>query len=155
MTIETRVEILDSSHTQHLLEHFMGLSDVDRRFRFSSCMISTVEDYVRKLDFTRDKVFGAWTSSAILVGVGHLYFFENTKVAHICMSIDPGFRGFGYGQILLEHAKKITKAYNCIQLKITCSSFNTPMIRFANKNKFCRVACSDNEWEGVLQLSQD
>jgi len=151
MTIsDTRVEILESSHRQYLLEHFMGLSESDRQFRFCSCMKSTVEDYLSKIDFTRDRVLGAWNGDSVLVGVGHLYFLEKHKVAYICLSVDSHFRGLGYGQILIEHAKKITRACCYPKLKILCSNLNTPIISLASKSGFCMVSCKDSEWEGAL-----
>ncbi|MCE5293534.1 MAG: GNAT family N-acetyltransferase [Chlamydiales bacterium] len=150
--LETRVEILNSSHRPGILKHFMGLSEIDRKFRFNSNLVSSVEDYLKKMDFINDRVLGILHESSFPVAVGHLYFYESQSKAYVCLSVDPCFRKLGYGKILLTEAKKVAQELKFEKLIITCSSFNRPMLTLAEKNGFRMISCRDYEWEGGISI---
>src|SRR5438128_1691961 len=70
-----RVNELSERERRRLLMHFLALDKDDRLLRFGSTLPDElITQYVQKLNFSRDKVFGVYDSSFRLVGVGHLAF---------------------------------------------------------------------------------
>ncbi|MBS0634967.1 MAG: GNAT family N-acetyltransferase [Verrucomicrobia bacterium] len=153
MSFTARLEILDSSHLQHLTQHFFRLSVHDRQLRFkNACTDETLLSYINSIDFVRDKILGIWSGERTLVAVGHLTFYN--RVADISLSVNLEHRRFGYGQFLLEQAKLLTQQHRCTELKVSCLRANSSMIFLASKNGFS-INCQndeDVEWEGSCSL---
>src|SRR5690242_11122879 len=75
------VKTLSERDRRRVLRHFMVLDSSDRLLRFGSMLPDErVADYVNKLDFANDIVFGVVNGMFQLVGVGHLAF--TSKEAH-------------------------------------------------------------------------
>ena len=56
-----------------LARHFLGLGAEDRRLRFGVALPDQgVNDYVARIDFERDVVFGVFDHELRLAGAGHL-----------------------------------------------------------------------------------
>jgi hypothetical protein len=75
------VKALSERDRRRVLRHFMALDGNDRLLRFGSVLPDEqVANYVGKLDFANDIVFGVYNRMFQLVGVGHLAF--TSREAH-------------------------------------------------------------------------
>ena len=92
-----------------LIEHFLSLPPEDIYLRFGHVMnVAGRIDYVEKMDFEHDVVFGVYGDVLQLVGVAHLARSDNA--AEFGISVLRGSRGPGVGTALL--ARAITHARN-------------------------------------------
>ncbi len=97
-----------------LTEHFLALGGEDRRLRFGMAISDHgVTDYVARMDFERDAVFGVFDDDMHLAGVGHLARGEG--FAELGVSVLPAHRGLGLGAALLTRAEgrctQLVRAY--------------------------------------------
>ncbi|HKS58994.1 MAG TPA: hypothetical protein VJS12_27135, partial [Steroidobacteraceae bacterium] len=69
------VRELSSADRERLLSHFLALDEDDRLLRFGQVVPDhVIENYVRNINFSNDKVFGVFGNALELVGVGHLAY---------------------------------------------------------------------------------
>ena len=69
------VKQLHERDRRRMMKHFLTLEKSDRLLRFGSALPDElVAQYVQKMDFSRDMVYGVYNSLFKLVGVGHLAF---------------------------------------------------------------------------------
>jgi GNAT superfamily N-acetyltransferase len=86
-----------------LAAHFLALDAEDRRLRFGLPISdAVVTDYVGRIDFARDAVFGVFDDELNLAGAAHLARAEDH--AELGVSVLPAHRGRGVGAALLERA---------------------------------------------------
>ena len=106
-----KILVKQLSHIERaaLIEHFQSLPPEDIYLRFGNAMnVAGRIDYVEKMDFEHDAVFGVYGDALQLVGVAHLAHTD--KAAEFGISVLRGSRGLGVGTALLERA--ITHARN-------------------------------------------
>ena len=69
------VKELRERDRRRMLKHFLELEDRDRLLRFGSILPDEqVENYVKRIDFSHDMVFGVYNRMFKLMAVGHLAF---------------------------------------------------------------------------------
>src|SRR5690348_570875 len=91
------------SERPELYEHFLSLGMHDRRLRFGTPLRdATVREYVARLDFEQDAVFGVLDDELRLLGVAHVA--RSPSFAELGVSVLEGFRGRGIGGALLARA---------------------------------------------------
>lgn len=131
------VRELTAGDRDQLLTHFLALGADDRLLRFGQAAPDhVIENYVRSLDFTRDKVFGVFDHELDLVGVGHLAYLPadgNGRTAELGVSVLECSRGMGVGSKLFERAAIHSRNTRVTTLYMYCLSRNTTMMHIAKK----------------------
>ncbi len=96
---------LDASNRPALLAHFLALNREDRRMRFGFIARDTsVERYVKDIDFEQDAVFGVQSGETgrQFDGIAHLAFARHH--VEIGVSVLEQARGQGIGSALVSRA---------------------------------------------------
>jgi RimJ/RimL family protein N-acetyltransferase len=131
------VRELTAADCDPLLAHFLSLKDEDRLLRFGQAAPDRViENYVRSIDFARDKVFGVYDDALELVGVGHLAYLPaegEQRTAEFGVSVLESSRGRGVGSKLFERAAMHGRNTRVTTLYMYCLSRNTTMMHIAKK----------------------
>jgi GNAT superfamily N-acetyltransferase len=128
----TTVQRLDQRARRALGEHFLELSTEDRRLRFGSSLSAEgIAQYVDRIDFERDAVFGVHDSSLALVGAAHLAFLADH--AELGLSVLPEHRGCGVGSALFERAAAHARNRSVPRLYMHCLSENAAVVHIARK----------------------
>ena len=140
------VKALGKHDRRRVLRHFMVLDSNDRLLRFGSMLPDErVADYVGKLDFVNDIVFGVYNRVFQLVGVGHLaftskaahpdaiHYTDKEKVAEFGVSVSKSARGQGVGTRLFERAAIHCRNSDVDTLYMQCLSSNRTMMHIAKK----------------------
>lgn len=105
------VRQLHERHRPRVLDHLLAFNDSDRQLRFGQVAGDhLLGQYVARLDFTHDQVFGIFDSQLQLVAMAHLAFDESTQLAEFGVSVQAHLRGRGIGGRLFERA--VTQARN-------------------------------------------
>lgn len=134
-----------------LLEHFLALGGEDRRLRFGVGLSDHgVRDYVERIDFDRDAVFGVFDDDMRLAGVGHLA--RGDGFAELGVSVLPAHRGQGMGGALLARVHTHARNWGVPTLFMHCLSENGAMMHLARKQGM-RIASERGETDAYLELS--
>lgn len=133
-----------------LLAHFLALNAEDRRLRFGVGLSDHgVGDYVERIDFARDAVFGVFDDEIRLAGVGHLA--RGDGFAELGVSVRPLHRGRGMGAALLARSHTHARNWGVPTLFMHCLSENGAMMHLARKQGM-RIAAERGEADAYLQL---
>ena len=138
------VKELRERDRRRMVKHFIGLEDSDRLLRFGTMLPDEqVENYVNRIDFSRDMVFGVYNRMFKLVAVGHLAFAprdesksaitEKDRVAEFGVSVSRSARGLGIGSKLFERAAIHCRNNDVDTLYMHCLSSNKTMMHIAKK----------------------
>ena len=138
------VKELRERDRRRMLKHFLELEDRDRLLRFGSILPDEqVENYVKRIDFSRDMVFGVYNRMFRLMAVGHLAFAprdesrsgvtEKERVAEFGVSVSKAARGMGVGSKLFERAAISCRNNDVDTLYMHCLSSNKVMMHIAKK----------------------
>ncbi|MGV8897960.1 MAG: GNAT family N-acetyltransferase [Burkholderiaceae bacterium] len=140
------VKELSERDRHRILRHFLALDDADRYLRFGMRLKDEmVTQYVDRLDFARDTIFGVYNSKFKLVGVGHLAFAPRDahpdsvsatlkeRVAEFGVSVNAIGRGQGVGSKLFVRAAIHCRNADVDTLYMHCLSSNQVMIHIAKK----------------------
>ncbi len=140
------VKELSERDRHRILRHFLALDDDDRYLRFGMRLKDEmVTQYVDRLDFSRDTIFGVYNSKFKLVGVGHLAFAPREafpesvsatlkdRVAEFGVSVNAIGRGQGVGSKLFVRAAIHCRNADVDTLYMHCLSSNQVMIHIAKK----------------------
>jgi GNAT superfamily N-acetyltransferase len=134
-----------------LLAHFLALDAEDRRLRFGVGLSDHgVNDYVARMDFDRDAVFGVFDDAMYLAGVGHLA--RGDGFAELGVSVLPAHRGRGMGGALLARTHVHARNWGVPTLFMHCLAENSAMMHLARKQGM-RIAASRGEADAYLELS--
>jgi RimJ/RimL family protein N-acetyltransferase len=146
------VQKLSSVQRPELLRHLKTLPAEDRRLRFGTYMMdAALEQYVNRIDFTHDKVFGIFGHDMSLVGMAHLALDHDQHYAELGLSVAPAHRGNGYGLALLNRGKlsAVTRGYTTLFMH--CLAENRIMIHLARKAGL-KIVTDQGEVDAHLQL---
>lgn len=140
------VKQLHERDRRRMMKHFLNLEKSDRLLRFGSALPDElVAQYVQKMDFSRDMVYGVYNSLFKLVGVGHLAFApkdtspaksvvtDKEQVAEFGVSVSKSMRGMGVGSKLFERAAIHCRNNDVDTLYMHCLSSNKTMMHIAKK----------------------
>lgn len=133
-----------------LADHFLALGGEDRRLRFGVGLSDHgVRDYVERIDFDRDAVFGVFDDDMRLAGVGHLAHGDG--FAELGVSVLPAHRGRGMGGALLARAHTHARNWGVPTLFMHCLSENGAMMHLARKQGM-RIVAERGEADAYLEL---
>jgi len=134
-----------------LAAHFLALNAEDRRLRFGLPISdASVADYVERIDFGRDVVFGVFDDELNLAGAAHLARAEDH--AELGVSVLPAHRGRGIGGTLLERAHTHARNWGIGTLFMHCLTENAAMMHLARKQGM-RIAAASGEADAHLELA--
>lgn len=134
-----------------LAAHFLALDAEDRRLRFGLPISdAVVTDYVGRIDFARDAVFGVFDDELNLAGAAHLARAEDH--AELGVSVLPAHRGRGVGAALLERAHTHARNWGIGALFMHCLTENAAMMHLARKQGM-RIAAASGEADAHLELA--
>jgi GNAT superfamily N-acetyltransferase len=133
-----------------LAVHLLALDAEDRRLRFGLPVSdATIREYVERIDFGRDAVFGVFDDELNLAGAAHLARAE--EHAELGVSVLPAHRGRGIGGALLERAHTHARNWGIGTLFMHCLTENAAMMHLARKQGM-RIAAASGEADAHLAL---
>ena len=133
-----------------LLTHFLALGADDRRLRFGVGLSDHgIGEYVERIDFDRDAVFGVFDDEMRLAGVGHVA--RGDGFAELGVSVLTEFRGKGMGGALLGRAHTHARNWGVPTLFMHCLAENAAMMHLARKQGM-RIVAEHGEAEAYLEL---
>lgn len=134
-----------------LAAHFLALDAEDRRLRFGLPISdASIADYVERIDFGRDVVFGVFDDELNLAGAAHLARAEHH--AELGVSVLPVHRGRGIGAAMLERAHTHARNWGIGTLFMHCLTENAAMMHLARKQGM-RIAAASGEADAHLELA--
>ena len=138
-------------------QHLLGLGERDRYLRFGyAANDRQILNYVEKLNFERDQVFGIFNRKLELIAMAHLAYpedFATAGFAEFGVSVAPHARGRGYGSRLFDRAAIHAVNDGVKTLYIHALSENTAMLKIARKAGAV-VERSGSESEAHLNLPE-
>jgi GNAT superfamily N-acetyltransferase len=115
-----------------LYAHFLSLAAQDRRLRFGAALgDAAVRQYVARIDFDQDVLFGVLDEELRLLGVAHVA--RSPAFAELGVSVIDGFRGRGIGGSLLARAHLRARNWGVGALFMHCLTENAAMMRLARR----------------------
>ena len=139
-----------------VLQHLLSLGEHDRYLRFGFAANDwQIENYVDKLNFRRDQVFGIFNRKLELIAMAHLAYpedFATAGFAEFGVSVAPHARGRGYGSRLFDRAAIHAVNDDVKTLYIHALTENTAMLKIARKAG-ATVERDGSESEAYLKLS--
>ncbi|MDH4094999.1 MAG: GNAT family N-acetyltransferase [Betaproteobacteria bacterium] len=130
--------------------HLRRLDAEDRRLRFGLAVAdAAIDDYVARIDFDRDAVFGVFDDALDLAGAAHLA--RGDDQAELGVSVLPACRGRGVGAALLARAHLHARNWGIGALFMHCLAENAAMVHLARKQGM-RIVSESGEADAHLAL---
>lgn len=130
--------------------HLRQLDAEDRRLRFGLAIAdAAIDDYVARIDFDRDVVFGVFDDDLRLAGAAHLA--RSCDQAELGVSVLPAHRGRGVGEALLARAHVHARNWGIGALFMHCLAENAAMMHLARKQGM-RIVAESGEADASLAL---
>ncbi|WP_409017989.1 GNAT family N-acetyltransferase [Caballeronia sp. LZ035] len=150
------VRELSSADRERLLSHFLALEEDDRLLRFGQVVPDhVIENYVRNINFSDDKVFGVFGDALELIGVGHLAYLPaegDKRTAEFGVSVLESARGRGVGSKLFARAAMRSRNTHVSVLYMHCLSRNSTMMHIARKSGM-KIEYAYGEADAYLSLA--
>ena len=131
------IRSIGPNHRQRIAEHLLALEPNDRYLRFGyMAKDEQVQQYVDKLDFERDEIFGIYNRKLELIATAHLAYSTNPQLkscAEFGVSVRKSARGRGYGSRLFDRAVIHARNDGVDMMFIHALSENTAMLKIARK----------------------
>lgn len=130
--------------------HLLVLDNEDRRLRFGVVLPDqAIRDYVARISFERDAVFGVFDDELCLIGAAHLARCDTH--AELGISVLPAWRGAGLGTVLLARSHTHARNWGIRRLFMHCLTENAAMVHLARKEGMS-IAASSGEADAWLEL---
>jgi len=102
------IRSLGMNHRGRIAQHLKALNPHDRYFRFGfAASDDQIQQYVDRLDFDRDEIFGIYNRHLKLIAMAHLAYSNSVHrdaSAEFGVSVLEHVRGRGYGARLFDRA---------------------------------------------------
>jgi RimJ/RimL family protein N-acetyltransferase len=154
------IKELVASDRPLVLHHLTSLGPEDRYLRFGNPVgDSVIADYVERIKFDRDTVFGVFDDRLELVAMGHFARMPDsepvadvaTGVAEFGLSVSESARGQGIGTALFVRAATHARNLGVAILFMHCLAQNRAMMRIARKAGM-EVTLDHGEADAYLKL---
>ena len=150
MTDTTTTVRLGELDRPALATHFLALDREDRRLRFGAPIADeALRDYVARIDFERDGLFAVQDERLQVVAAVHIA--TTGQAAELGLSVLPGARARGYGNVLFRRAVTFLRNRGAAEVFVHCLAENGAMMHLARKNGM-RVSHSAGESDARLAL---
>jgi GNAT superfamily N-acetyltransferase len=141
---------LQRHERESVAHHFLALSPKDRVLRFGAAVSEhAIRDYVGRIDFDRDVVFGVLDARGALIGAGHLA--RTHTFAELGLSVLPGHRRLGIGSALVSASCLRCHEWGVRELFMQCAATNVAMRNLAHKHGM-RVLMDGSEVDAFLPV---
>jgi len=148
--VATMTVRLRETNRAELVAHFLSLEGEDRRLRFGSFIADAgIHEYVARIDFERDGVFAVQDDDLKLVGVVHAAF--SAKNAELGLSVLPGYRAQGVGNVLFARAVMHLRNRGAREVFVHCLTENAAMMHISRKHGM-RLVQEGSESEARLKI---
>ncbi len=149
------IRSLGPGHRGKIAAHLLALEPHDRYLRFGyMASDAQVLQYVEKLNFERDEVFGIFNRWLELIAMAHLAFSDqpgSTACAEFGVSVAKRARGRGYGARLFDRAVMHARTEGVELLFVHALSENQAMLKIA-RNAGATLERDGTETEAHLRL---
>ena len=126
------VQRLTEGSRPELSRHFLSLGREDVRLRFGVVIpAAAIAEYVERIDFDADAVFGVHDEELALTAVAHVAFTDD--MAELGVSVLPASRRRGIGAALVARAAEHARNRRTQRLYMHCLAENAVMIRIAQR----------------------
>ena len=155
--ISTPIKELGESERALFKQHLLDLEADDRYLRFGNPLSDeAITNYVDRIDFATDTVFGVFDDALTLVAAGHFAPTRDdapgaVKSAEFGLSVATIARGKGLGTALFYRAASHARNLQIATLFMHCLSQNRAMIRIARKAGM-EIQQSQGEADAYLSL---
>jgi GNAT superfamily N-acetyltransferase len=130
--------------------HLRALEQGDRRLRFGAALPdAAIDEYVARIDFARDAVFGVFDDTLQLAGAAHLARAD--AHAELGVSVLPAHRGRGIGAALLARAHGHARNWGIGALFMHCLAENGAILHLARRQDM-RIVAERGEADARLEL---
>jgi len=130
--MEILIRELTRAEHPALMAHFLALDRDDRRLRFGAAPSErALRQYVERIDFDHDAVFGVADEELKLLGVAHVA--HSGAHAELGIAVLAGRRGRGIGSALLARAHLRARNWGVRALFMHCLTENAAMMRLARR----------------------
>jgi GNAT superfamily N-acetyltransferase len=134
-----------------LRRHFLSLDGEDVRLRFGVTIPpAAIDNYVDRIDFDTDAVFGVHDDELALAGVAHVGFTGD--LAELGVSVLTPHRGHGIGSALLARAADHVRNRFVTRLFMHCLAENATMLHIARKLGM-KICIDTGEADAFLKLA--
>ena len=110
---------------------------------------ATIRDYVARIDFDRDTVFGFFADDLSLGGAAHVAVADG--IAELGVSVLAGYRRRGIGSGLFQRASDFARNQFIRTLFMHCLTENAAMMHIARKSGM-KIVTGGGETDAHLQL---
>jgi len=153
------IRTLAARHRPRILAHLLGLGERDRYLRFGHMASDLqIKQYVDRIDFDRDEVFGVFNRRLALVAMAHLSYFANgpqgRPAGEFGVTVAAHLRGRGFGERLFDHAALHARNRHIDTLLVNALSENTAMLRIA-RNAGARIERDGPESQAWVRLAPE
>jgi GNAT superfamily N-acetyltransferase len=146
-----RVQRLTEGSRPELSRHFLSLGREDVRLRFGVVIpAAAIAEYVERIDFDADAVFGVHDEELALTAVAHVAFTDD--MAELGVSVLPAHRGRGLGSALLARAAEHVRNRFVTRLFMHCLAENAVMMHVARKLGM-NICVDTGEADAFLKLA--
>lgn len=149
------IRAIPVKHRRKVADHLLALSPNDRYLRFGyGARDEQINQYVDRLDFDRDEIYGIYNRHLALVAVAHLAYSVDAELqscAEFGVSVLPHVRGRGLGARLFDRAMIHARNEGVRLFFIHALSENVAMLRIARKSGAV-VERDGSESEAWLEL---
>lgn len=146
---------IGARHRAQMAAHLKALDPSDRYLRFGySASDAQIQQYVDRIDFSRDEMLGIFNRKLELIALAHLAFapnFVDQGFAEFGVSVSSHARGRGYGSRLFERAAIHAVNDGVQMLYVHTLSENTAMIKIARRAG-ATIERAGSETEAHLKL---
>jgi GNAT superfamily N-acetyltransferase len=141
---------LNAANRGGLTAHLLSLSREDRRLRFGgTASDASIGDYVARIDFGRDAVFGFFADDLSLGGAAHVAVADG--VAELGVSVLAAYRCRGVGSALCQRASDFARNHFIRTLFVHCLAENAAMMQIARKSGM-KIVSGGGEADAHLEL---
>ena len=153
------IRTLAARHRPRILAHLLSLGERDRYLRFGHMANDQqIKNYVDRIDFDRDEVFGVFNRRLALVAMAHLSYFASgprgIPAGEFDVSVASHLRGRGFGERLFDHAALHARNRHIDTLLVNALSENTAMLRIA-RNAGARIERDGPESQAWVRLAPE
>jgi len=129
------IRSLGPEHRERIAAHLLSLTPDDRYLRFGYIATDEhIRNYVERLDFVHDDIFGIYNRRLELIAMAHLAYSRDPQSANCAefgVSVLARARGRGYGRRLFERAVLHARNEGVELLFIHALSENVAMLKIA------------------------
>jgi ribosomal protein S18 acetylase RimI-like enzyme len=155
------IRSLGARHRERILAHLLALDEHARYLRFGfAATDAQLAQYVDRIDFDRDEVFGIFNRRLQLIALAHLAHPSSPGIngrpamSEFGVSVLARARRRGFGRRLFEHATLHARNRGVRAMFIHALSENAPMLKIA-RDAGSTVHREGSETEAWLELPPD